>query len=51
MRRPEGGPFLRGADAAVEEGSMVHALRDVTTPWCFLVTTKRKEEKQKGRKR
>ena len=35
MRRPEGGPFLRGPSAAVEEGSMVHALRDVTVPWCF----------------
>jgi hypothetical protein len=27
---------------------MVHGLREVTAPWCFLVTTKRKEEKQKG---
>ncbi len=30
MRRPEGGPLLRGGGAAVEEGSMVHALRDVS---------------------
>lgn len=31
MRRPVGGPFLRGP--VVEEGSMVHALRDVTVSW------------------
>jgi hypothetical protein len=27
MRSPEGGSILRGAGGAVEEGSMVHALR------------------------
>ena len=27
MRSPEGGSILRGAGRAVEEGSMVHALR------------------------
>jgi hypothetical protein len=49
MRRPEGGPFLRGADAADEEGSMVHALRDVTVPWVFLDYWLRKKKREKER--
>ena len=57
MRRPEGGPLLRGAGAADEEGSMVHALRDVTISVFFIflmlnvLVSEKKKKKRKERKR